>query len=153
MTPRADTAPADGPIAVCNCLALRQAARLVTQLYDTALAPTGLRVTQYSILAELNRRGPASLQDIADALVMDRSTLGHSIRPLQRDDIVRIATDTGDRRARRLELTARGRAALDHARPYWRNAQAKFDAVYGAHAARELRTVMRAVVDCTGAAP
>src|SRR5262249_14809117 len=45
----------------CNCLALRQAARHVTQIYDSYLASEGLRTTQYSILSKLNRLGPLSI--------------------------------------------------------------------------------------------
>ena len=73
----------DNPITVpCNCLALRQAARRVTQFYDQALAPSGLRTTQYSLLAVLRRLQPVSQGGLAAALVMDRATLGHNLRPL-----------------------------------------------------------------------
>jgi len=66
----------------CNCLALRQAARHVSQFYDQFLAGCGLRGTQYSILARLQRRGPMSINALAAALVMDRTTLGRNILPL-----------------------------------------------------------------------
>ncbi len=60
----------------CNCLALRQASRHVTQFYDQFLAPSGLRTTQYSILARLQRKGPMTINALAAELVMDRTTLG-----------------------------------------------------------------------------
>jgi len=69
---------------VCNCAALRQAARRVTKLYDDALAPTRLGVNQYSILSRLSHVGPSTIQALAQLLVMDRSTLGHLLRPLDR---------------------------------------------------------------------
>ena len=75
---------------VCNCLALRQAARVVTQLYDQHLAANGLRTTQYSILARLNRLGPMTINALAAELVMDRTTLGRNILPLMRDGLVRV---------------------------------------------------------------
>ena len=133
----------------CTCLAVRQAARQITQLYDTELGPTGLRVTQYSVLSMLDRAGSSSLQDLAAAMVMDRSTLGHNLRPLERDGLIKLAVDKSDKRARRLELTARGKAKLDEARPLWRSAQERFDASFGAASAKELRAVLRRVVDST----
>src|ERR1700754_2759041 len=72
----------------CSATALRKASRKVAQLFDEALAPCGLRSTQYSILVEISRHegDPPTLQALADTLVMDRSTLGHNLRPLERDD-------------------------------------------------------------------
>lgn len=134
---------------VCNCLALRQAARQITQLYDDALAATGLRVTQYSVLAMLARLGPSSQQALADALVMDRSTLGHNLRPLERERLVKLAVDPEDRRTRRLELTARGKTKLAAARGCWRSAQERFESRYGAANAKQLRAMLRAVVAST----
>jgi DNA-binding MarR family transcriptional regulator len=74
----------------CNCSALRQAARRVTRLYDDALAPTGLGANQYSILARLRDVGPHTIQDLARLLVMDRSTLGHLLRPLEKRGLVKV---------------------------------------------------------------
>ena len=71
--PKADT---------CNCLAVRQAARHITQYYDQFLAPAGLRTTQFSILAKLKRRGPQTINALARDMVMDRTTLGRNILPL-----------------------------------------------------------------------
>src|SRR6516162_7862681 len=89
----------------CNCFALRAAARHVTQLYDQFLAPTGLRVTQFSILAKLKRRGPLTVNALADDMVMDRTTLGRNIQPLERDGLIRIEPSPSDRRAKELHLT------------------------------------------------
>src|SRR6266704_2253431 len=77
-------------IVPCNCLALRQAARHVTQFYDQFLAPTGLRTTQFSILARLRRMGPMTINALAADLVMDRTTLGRNILPLERDGLVAV---------------------------------------------------------------
>lgn len=76
--------------AACNCLALRQAARHVSQFYDQFLAPHGLRATQYSILARLQRGGTMSINLLAAELVMDRTTLGRNILPLQREGLISI---------------------------------------------------------------
>jgi len=66
----------------CNCLAIRQAARHVTQIYDQHLAPAGLRTTQFSVLARLDRLGPVAIHELAASLVMDRTTMGRALRPL-----------------------------------------------------------------------
>ncbi|HEX4383848.1 MAG TPA: MarR family winged helix-turn-helix transcriptional regulator [Myxococcales bacterium] len=127
----------------CNCLSVRQAARQITQLYDAALASTGLRITQYSVLAVLQRLGPSTLQVLADELFMDRSTLGHNLRPLEREGLVTLATDAKDKRARRLELTARGKKKLAAAKPFWQRAQDQFEQRNGAAESKELRRHLR----------
>jgi DNA-binding MarR family transcriptional regulator len=73
----------------CNCFAVRAAARHVTQFYDQVLAPAGLRVTQFSILARLKRLGPLTINTLARDMVMDRTTLGRNILPLERDGLIR----------------------------------------------------------------
>src|SRR5215471_18043751 len=93
---------------ICNCGALRQAARRVTRLYDEALAPVGLSTNQFSILARLNRVGPSTIQELARLLVMDRSTLGHLLRPLEKRGFVRLEISKSDRRSRVVRLTQAG---------------------------------------------
>ena len=74
----------------CTCLAVRQAARRITQFYDQHLAPVGLRTTQFSILSRLRRKGPMAINALAADMVMDRTTLGRNILPLERDGLIRI---------------------------------------------------------------
>src|SRR5262249_35561792 len=88
----------------CNCFAVRSAARHVTQLYDQFLAPIGLRVTQFSILAILKRLGPLTINALAKQLVMDRTTLGRNILPLERDGLIRVSASVGDGRAKEVYL-------------------------------------------------
>jgi DNA-binding MarR family transcriptional regulator len=130
----------------CNCFAVRAAARHVTQAYDQFLAPTGLRTTQFSILAKLKRRGPLTINALAEDMVMDRTTLGRNILPLERDGLIRIAPAASDRRAKELRLTKAGEKRLQAARKGWSAAQARFEAAFGAKRAAELRAFLRAVV-------
>lgn len=130
----------------CNCFAVRSAARHVTQFYDQLLAPTGLRTTQYSILAKLKRLGPLTINALAKAMVMDRTTLGRNIRPLERDGLIRIEPGASDRRAKELHLTAAGEKRHQTARHSWSKAQAKFETTFGPKRAAALRTLLRAVV-------
>jgi DNA-binding MarR family transcriptional regulator len=130
----------------CNCFAVRSAARHVTQLYDQLLSPVGLRVTQYSILAKLKRRGALTINALADDMVMDRTTLGRNIQPLQRDGLISIGPAPTDRRAKQLQLTKAGEKRLRAGREAWAKAQARFEAEFGSKRAAELRTLLRAVV-------
>jgi len=130
----------------CNCFAVRSAARHVTQLYDQFLAPSGLRTTQFSILAKLDRLGPMTINALAEAMVTDRTTLGRNIRPLQRDGLIRIEASATDRRAKELHLTMTGTKRLDEARKAWSQAQTRFEQTFGTKRAETLRDMLRAVV-------
>jgi DNA-binding MarR family transcriptional regulator len=129
----------------CNCSALRQAARHVTQIYDRHLAQEGLRSTQYSVLLNLSRLDRISINELAKALVMDRTTLGRAIRPLQRDGLLTIGAGD-DGRTRSLSLTPAGEARLKAAAGKWQEAQAEFETAFGAGEAANLRTTLRRVV-------
>lgn len=66
----------------CNCTALHKASRRISQLYDTALAESGLKTTQRAILAQIGRSEPASVGSLAEALVTDAGALAHTLKPL-----------------------------------------------------------------------
>jgi DNA-binding MarR family transcriptional regulator len=136
-----------GPrVSRCNISVLKKAARRLSLLYDTALAPTGLKATQYGILSALSARGTAlTVGDLAEELVMDRSTLGQNLRPLERDHLVTLLTDPRDRRSRLIALTKPGLAKLTEAAKYWRMAQERFEAAFGEREAAELRAVLHAI--------
>jgi len=136
----------------CNCLAVRQAARYITQFYDQYLAPAGLRTTQYGILVKLKRRGPLSINALAAQLVLDRTTLGRNVRPLERDGLIVIEPDPADRRSKVLRLTNAGEARFERAHKGWVEAQRRFEGAYGGKRASELRQRLRAVV-ASGLAP
>ena len=129
----------------CNCLAVRQAARHITQFYDQHLAPAGLRTTQFSILAKLKRLGPMTINALADELVLDRTTLGRTMLPLERDGLIEIKDGTSDRRSKELHLTKAGAERLASARRLWIGAQKRFEAAFGAERASNLRNELRAV--------
>jgi DNA-binding MarR family transcriptional regulator len=132
--------------AECNCGAVRSAARHVTQLYDQLLAPAGLRTSQYSILARLKRLGPLTINRLAAEMVMDRTTLGRNILPLQRDGLIRVEPAAGDRRAKELHLTKAGEKRLQAAKTCWSEAQGRFETAFGPKRAANLRSLLRAVV-------
>jgi DNA-binding MarR family transcriptional regulator len=131
----------------CSATALRKASRRLSQLYDGALAPAGLTVTQFGLLAELDRRGAAAptLTELASAMVMDRSGLGHTLGPLERDGYIAIVADADDRRWRRIVMTAQGRALHKKARVLWEKAQKRFAEVIGAGEVEKLRSRLLAI--------
>jgi DNA-binding MarR family transcriptional regulator len=110
------------------------------------LASTGLRTTQYSILANLQRMGSPTISALAAQMVMDRTTLGRNIRPLERDGLIKAERTSPDRRARELHLTAAGEQRLLAARKKWFQAQQHFEGTLGADRAENLRSLLRAVV-------
>ena len=129
----------------CNCAALRQAARHVTRLYDEALAPIGLGANQYSILATLQRVGPRTVQQLAGCLVMDRSTLGHLLRPLEGRHLVRLQMSERDGRRRVVVATPTGKALVTEGRPLWAKAQRRFERAVGVDVAQGLRTLLKRI--------
>jgi DNA-binding MarR family transcriptional regulator len=129
----------------CNCLAIRQAARHVTQFYDQLFAPIGLRATQFAILSRLRRDGPMSINALANLLVMDRTTLGRNIVPLQRDGLIEVASNPDDRRRHELRLTEAGVASHRKGLKHWEEAQKRFNTVFGDERAAALRDLLREV--------
>jgi len=133
------TAPPASPAcpatsAACTCFKLRSLARQVTRLYDQMLAPSGLKVTQYSLLAHAQRGpegGAPSVSELAQAMFTDRTTLTRNLRPLVAAGYIEVAPGP-DARSKAVRVTARGRAALRAARPLWRAAQARLQSIGGA---------------------
>lgn len=130
---------------ICTCLAIRQAARHVSQFYDQHLALCGLRASQYSILSKLKQEGPLTINRLAEMMVMDRTTTGRNILPLQRVGLIAAVQGAVDRRSRELFLTSAGEERLREARICWAKAQAQFDAAFGSGKDLKLRALMRAV--------
>jgi DNA-binding MarR family transcriptional regulator len=129
---------------VCNCTALRKASRRVSQMYDAALAPAGLKATQLAILYEIGQRAhdPPTMRELADAMVMDRSTLGQNLRPLERDRLVDWGPSDADRRRKLVVLTEKGRAKQMQASSLWRAVQERFESTVGAAEAAHLRGIL-----------
>jgi DNA-binding MarR family transcriptional regulator len=107
----------------CACGRLRRATRALTQLYDDAMAPSGLRVTQFSLLRALERDGPARISDLAARTLLDRTALSRNLDPLIERQLVAVTPGHDDARTREIALTAKGTHALKRAQPYWKRAQ------------------------------
>lgn len=134
----------------CICYQTRMTAHAVTRAYNRALAPLGVEVTQFNILAALATAKTGSVTALSDALALDRTTMTRNLKRLEALDLVRVSSGPG--RAVRPELTANGISLLAAAIPLWEAEHAKMESAVGAQVWTEtregLRTIRRALKDC-----
>lgn len=141
------TKPSTPSTSVCTCMRLRKASRLVTQIYDRMLEPSGLTVTQYGLLANLGKHDGIGIGALAEILIMDPTTLTRSLRPLERQGFIVIAPDPNDKRSRRVRLTETGRSAFLQAKPAWQRAQHYVEQALGAKDARSIHAALDLVLE------
>ena len=108
----------------CTAHNLRKATRAITNLYDAAMRPTGLRVSQFGLLVALALAEEATVSRLAGGLGLDRTTMTRNLGPLERRGLVASATGD-DARNRVLHLTGKGVAALQRALPVWERVQGR----------------------------
>src|SRR6266446_10943888 len=124
----------------CACSQVRRLGRKLSSLYDTLLSPEDLTITQYSLLANIERAGQLSHTVLADKVGMERTTLTRNLRPLTRAKWVAAGTGK-DRRQHLLQLTAAGRRKLVRSLPLWEEAQRQFLSQIGTESLREKLTL------------
>jgi DNA-binding MarR family transcriptional regulator len=124
-------------LSACACIRLRRASRAVTQLYDDALAPVHLRVSQYALLSTLAREGRQTISSLAERLLLDRTALSRTLDPLVERSLV-VITPGEDARTREVAISQEGRALVAKARPCWAEAQARVEERLGADQAEAL---------------
>jgi DNA-binding MarR family transcriptional regulator len=139
---------AEGEGRACACGNLRKAARAITQLYDEAFRPAGLRATQFGVLAATMALGPVTVTRLADRTVTDRTTLTRNLKLLEKRGFIRIQKGN-DRREKEVTLTDRGREALAKGYPFWQKAQAHVVKGLGEERWNALREGLSAVVSLT----
>jgi DNA-binding MarR family transcriptional regulator len=130
----------------CNCTSLRKATRRISQLYDQALAPTGMKITQRAILAQIDRSEITHVGLLAEALVMDSGALAHTLKPLERGGLIAVEVDPADRRHRVIRLTEQGRAKLAETNALWAQAEKNFESAFGRSEAVALRTLLQTLI-------
>lgn len=108
--------------AQCSCFNLRKATRAVTQCFDHALEPIGIRATQFSLLTTMAAVSARTLTEMANVLVMDRTTLTRNLKPLEKLGLIE-AVGARDKRSKAYGLTEKGRDILNRATPIWQNMQ------------------------------
>ena len=113
---------AAAPSPACTCGRLRRATRALTQLYDAAMAPSGLRVTQFSLLSTLAHEGPITISALASRQLLDRTALSRNLDPLMEKGLVKVVRGR-DARTKEVAISRKGSAALRTAEPYWMRVQ------------------------------
>lgn len=121
----------------CTCFRIRGAARRVTQIYSKHLAPTGLKISQFSLLGFVTAQGPVSIGRLSDLLATDRTTLTRNLGPLLKDALIERA-QSGDKRRHELVATAAGRALFKRALPLWAAAEQEVRDAMGAKLTADL---------------
>ncbi|TDN62469.1 MarR family transcriptional regulator [Paraburkholderia sp. BL10I2N1] len=128
-----------------DCFAIRQAARHVSQLYDRHLANVGLTITQFSIMGRIRRAGRLTMKQLADEMVLQRTSLVRAIQPLRRDGLVFTDSLEPEQRALVLGLTKDGEERILAARQHWSAAQDEFEQRFGLARAAALRRELLAL--------
>lgn len=129
----------------CVHFNLRKATRAISQHYDKILVPTKLRCTQFTILTILSRMGALTITELAEHLVMDRTTLTRNLKPLEKEGYLTIRPDITDKRSRRIALTNTGKATQEKAMPYWQQAQNEMVAFMGERSTQQLIKHLRKI--------
>ena len=135
----------DGTWMHCSNTAIRRAARQLGQLYDDCLEGTGLKGTQFSLLTQIAADGEPALKRLAEAMVMDLSALGHTLKPLIRDGYIELVPDPEDRRVKRARLTDLGRRTQQSLMTNWHDAQSRFERVFGKEKSEAMRKALAIV--------
>ncbi len=135
--------------AQCALANLRRAARSVTRLFDEALAPSGLRSTQFTVLATVAAAGTVNMSDLAEQLGMDRTTLARNLGPLERDKLLAIEAGV-DQRVRLVSLTDVGLERLRAAAPLRAAAQRRVVSTLGAENFRHFLGTLDTVASVDG---
>lgn len=109
---------------VCICMNFRRASRAITRIYDQALEPSGLKITQFSMLMNIDAHGPLNVTALARLLTLDRTTLVRNLKPLESAGLI-VNAPSGDPRERQVSLTGQGKNVVGEALPRWKDAQRK----------------------------
>jgi len=126
-----ERAPAETSPLPCLCAATRRAGRVLTRQYDRHLKPSGLKITQYSMLAHIARHPGISVSELADLLWMDQTTVTRNLRVLERAGLIHLVPESTDHRIKRIQVTESGLSRMEAARPLWEQAQQETERVLG----------------------
>ena len=125
----------------CLCTGLRQAAHAMTEIYDEALAPSGLKITMFRVIRRLSEASEPTISELAKIVGLDRSSLGRNLKVLERDKLVTFAGGA-DERSKVVQLTSKGQKALETALPLWRDVQKRIKSTLGAEKDAVFRVLM-----------
>ena len=129
----------------CACATLRKTSRTITRLYDDALKPSGLLATQYMVLVAVQKEHPATIGQLAEAMVMDRTTLTRNLKPLEKSGLI-VSGKGEDQRMHVISLTLKGKTVLEKTFPLWRRVQTHVATTLGLKKFEHLLSDLREVV-------
>jgi DNA-binding MarR family transcriptional regulator len=124
----------------CLCTGLRQAAQGMTEIYDEALAPSGLKITMFRVIRRLSDAGEPTITELAAIVDLDRSSLGRNLKVLEREGLVALG-EGEDERSKAVRLTTKGKTALAEATPLWLGVQRRMKAKLSTEAVALRRVV------------
>src|SRR5260370_32318979 len=130
---------------LCNCFATRQAARHVPRLYERHLAGAEVTSAQFGILVLLDEQRGMTMNELAAALVMDRTTLLRALKPLQRDGLANSKRSESEARQLILMLSAAGQRKVKEVTRLWQKAQTEFESQVGSARAARMRSDLLAL--------
>lgn len=107
----------------CACRNLRMTSRVITQYFDKAFQPVGLRATQFALLADISSRESCTVGELADALLMDQTTVTRNVEILRKSGFIEVRSGDDDSRKRCITITEFGTTKLIAALPSWEKAQ------------------------------
>ncbi len=116
--------------ALCPAFNIRAASRIITQLFDEILKPSGLQITQFAVLVGVHILDTPSINKLAKGLVMDRTTLTRGLKPLENEGLIKTVSGD-DKRTRFVKLTPKGKTALEKTLPYWEKARTVVSEEFG----------------------
>jgi DNA-binding MarR family transcriptional regulator len=116
--------------ALCPAFNIRAASRVITQLFDEILKPTGLQITQFAVLVGVVSLDSPSINQLAKGLVMDRTTLTRNLKPLEKEGLIKI-TSGDDKRTHFVKITPKGKSAMEKTLPYWEKARTVVSEEFG----------------------
>ena len=128
----------------CYGASVRKASRILTRIYDEALLPSGLNLTQFSIAYLLKHHDTATISDLAAWMDTDKTAMGRNLSPMERNRLISVKQGK-DRRSREVTLTPLGRARYEKAKPLWKQAQKQVEKMLGKSDATALRSLLQKV--------
>jgi len=116
--------------ALCPAFNIRAASRVITQLFDEILRPTGLQITQFAVLVGVISLDSPSISQLAKGLVMDRTTLTRNLKPLEKEGLIKL-TPGDDKRTHFVKITSKGKSVMEKTLPYWEKARTVVSEEFG----------------------
>ncbi|WP_338452822.1 MarR family winged helix-turn-helix transcriptional regulator [Niallia oryzisoli] len=135
----------DHIIHLCACANIRKAARIITQVYEKKMTPTGLKVTQYYMLVNIARHKKISISQLGDIMLLDQSTITRNVNILKKSGYVNIIRNINDSRAKLVSITEIGLAKLEEATPVWLQIQEKVENDIGKEKYKDLMETLKMI--------